>query len=253
RRLRLIETGLHDLDASILQPLPGFLPPGFVAPDLIGLLTLSEQRHTSALQGLPGSLQGDLHHLVEGVLPLLGGEGLPGEDVVGDGQQGQRPLPQPLGRPVEASRLHLQRQDAELPVHGPGVGVVVVELVRREHLTYICSDAHGLRRLHRVPEEPEVGGGAQLAGEPVLVGEVGVGRGPQGDDHIPDLHIIPDAAGGADADDGIHTEELVQLIAVNTHRGHAHTVAHDGDALALVGAGVAQHVPDGVKAHHLLQ
>ena len=66
---------------------------------------------------------------MEGVLPLLGGEGLPGEDVVGDGQQGQRPLPQPLGRPVEASRLHLQRQDAELPVHGPGVGVVVVELV----------------------------------------------------------------------------------------------------------------------------
>ncbi|SCJ40217.1 Uncharacterised protein [uncultured Blautia sp.] len=82
---------------------------------------------------------------------------------------------------------------------------------------------------------------------------MGVGRGPQGDDHIPDLHIIPDAAGGADADDGIHTEELVQLIAVNTHRGHAHTVAHDGDALALVGAGVAQHVPDGVEAHHLLQ
>ena len=190
---------------------------------------------------------------MEGILPLLGGQGFAGEDVVGDGQDAQGLLAQPLGRPVQARRLHLHRQDAELAVGPGGLAVVVVELVGGEHLAHVRPDAHLLRRGHGIPQHPIVRGGAELAGESVLVGKVGVGGRAHGDDHIPHLYVVADAAGGADADDGLHTVEVIQLISVQADGGHTHAVAHDGDLLALVGAGVAQHVADGVEADRVFQ
>ena len=53
-----------------------------------------------SVQRGPRRFQRDLHHLVEGILPFLGREGLAGKNVVGDGQNGQRLLSGPLRGPV---------------------------------------------------------------------------------------------------------------------------------------------------------
>ena len=88
----------------------------------------------SVLREFPCSFEGGLHHLAEGILPLLGAEPLAGEDVVGDAEQAQRTLFRGHGLPVDAGGLHFDGEDAEVLVALIGLRVGVIEHVRGEDL-----------------------------------------------------------------------------------------------------------------------
>jgi len=52
------------------------------------------------------------------------------------------------------------------------------------------------------------------------------------------------AARGADADDGLHAEEVVELKGIDAHARHAHAAGHHGDALALEISRIALYAAD---------
>ena len=94
---------------------------------------------------------------------------------------------------------------------------------------------------------------AEEAGQFVLVGEVGVGAGALGGHHVPELQILADGAGGADAQDVLHAVLAVELVGVDAYGGHSHTGGHDGDGGVPVGAGVALDAPDVVDQLGIVQ
>ena len=173
--------------------------------------------------------------------------------MVRNGKDRQRPLAEALSRPVNTGGLHLHRQNTELPVGGVGLRIVIIELVGGEHLSHVRPDAQPFRRCGSVLQKAVVRRGAKLAGEPVLVGKVGIGGGAHSQHHVPHLHILSDAPGGADADDGVHAVEVIQLVGVQSRRGNAHAVTHDGQFPTLIGADIAQHIPHGIEAHRVFQ
>ena len=58
------------------------------------------------------------------------------------------------------------------------------------------------------------------------------------------------AARRTDADDGLHAEEVVELIGIDAHARHAHAAGHYGDALALIQPRIALNAADVV--HELI-
>lgn len=193
-----------------------------------------------------------VHHLGESGLALFGGGGFAGDEVVGDGADAEGLL-FCVGRiHVQLRNLHLHGQDAHaLPAVVVGVGGV--EHVGREHVTHAVAVAHALAGLHGAERQLEVGDGGEGAGQLVLRGVVGVGAGAGGDDDVAHVEVLLDGTGGAHADDGLHVVEVEQFIGVDAYRGAAHAVAHDADAAAVAGAGVAQHAAYLVEEHGVLQ
>ena len=80
------------------------------------------------------------------------------------------------------------------------------------------------------------------------MGVVGVGAGANADDHGADGGFLAECARGAHADYLLNAVEVKELVGIDAHRGHTHAAAHDGDALILIVAGVAEHIAHGVHA-----
>ncbi len=140
-----------------------------------------------------------------------------------------------------------------MTVHRARVRIVVIELVGGEHLSHVGPHPQAFRGGNGVPEQGPGSGSAELTREPVLVRKMGIGGRAHSDDHIPHADILADSPSGADANNGFHTVELVQLIGIQPDGRHAHTVAHNGNLLALVVSRIAQHIPDGVEADGIFQ
>lgn len=202
--------------------------------------------------GSADDVEGDVHHLGEGGLPLFGGGGFAGEYVVGDGADAQGFAARVGGVHVELGYLHLDGEDAHaLPAVVVGVGGV--EGVGREYVADAVAVAAAFAGFDSAARQLEVGDGGEGAGQLVLRGVVGVGAGTGGDDEVAHVEVLLDGAGGAHADDGLHVVEVVQLVGVDAYRGAAHAVAHDADAAAAQHAGVAQHAAHLVEEHGVLQ
>ena len=121
----------------------------------------------------------------------------------------------------------------------------VVELILGEDVAYDDSGALLFCNFGCAGKElPACDRGKGAAEEIELEGPGGVRAGALGDDDVHDAAVLGDRAGGADADDVLHAVEVVQLVAVDSYGRHAHAAAHDGDALAVVIAGEAEHVAD---------
>ena len=67
---------------------------------------LNMRRQTVYMDG-SGNFQRNLHHVGEGVRPVLSGQGFTGHQAVGDGQQRQRVLPRGGGVQIQRVGLHL--------------------------------------------------------------------------------------------------------------------------------------------------
>ena len=96
-----------------------------------------------------------------------------------------------------------------------------------------------LGRLYGVGKHAIVRNGSQMSGQAERITVAGVrGRG-HGDYHVPHMHLVHQAAGGTNSDDGVHVKLGVQLGGIEPHGGNAHAAAHHGDFLPLVSAGIA--------------
>ena len=63
------------------------------------------------------------------------------------------------------------------------------------------------------------------------------------------VYVVADAAGGAHADDVFHAVEVEQFRGIDADGRHAHAAGHDGDALAVVIAGIALNAAGVVDQH----
>ena len=199
-----------------------------------------------------GGLQSDLHHGGEGGLALCGIQLLPGNEAVGDGEDGKAPLAQLGGVHVKSRGLHLHCQHAHLrPFHSGAGGIIEgvgAEDVAHGHV-HAVFPGHG----HGGLQQGVVCDGGEGAGEAVLVGEVGVGACSLGGNDVPELQAGADGSGGADADDVVHAVLGEQLIGVDADGGHPHAGGHNGDGYILVGAGIAVDAPDVVDQPGVVQ
>ena len=204
-------------------------------------------------------VQRDLHHGGEGGLPLFRGSFLAGDDGIGDGADGQRPLAVPGGVQIQGGSFHFQRQHAHLlqAVHAVQSGghalVVTVEHIGGLEVAHRVAGAVGLGGTDCLFQQIPGGDGGEGAGQMELGGEIGVGAGTLTDDQVIQLHFFLDGAGGANPDDVLHAVAVVQLVGVDADGGHAHAGGHDGDLHALVGASIALDTPDVIDEHGIFQ
>ena len=190
---------------------------------------------------------------MEGLLPLLGGKGLSGVNVVGNGQDAQRLLMAAGGSPIETGGLHLHSQMSQIPGLVIGQSGGIIEMVTGIDGANLGGKAQLLGRLHCVGQHTVVGNGRQIARQVKSGAIVGVGGGRHGDHHVPHLHLVRQAAGRTNTDDGVHIKLGVQFGGIQAHGGNSHTTAHHGDFLPLIGAGESQHIAYRVEAHRIFQ
>ena len=195
-----------------------------------------------------GGVEGDFHHVGETILAFFRRKGDRLEEVVRDGEDGDGLFVVRACGPVEAGGFHFDAEVAEVAEFFVEAGLRVVEEVGGVDLADLEFAALASGLFHGLLEHVPVGAGGELSGDAVGVAVVGVAGGSLGDDDILRVDVHVKAAGGADADDGLDTELAVELLRIDADGGDAHAVAHDGDALALVGAGVAEHVAGVVEA-----
>ena len=189
-------------------------------------------------------VQSDGHHIRKGILSGIGIQCLPAEDVIGDGADGQGPLARYSGVHVEARGLHLNAQDTHFVPALIEVGIGVIEYIGGQEIAYLVPYTQCLALADRGAEKVKIGYGGEAAVQVVLGGVVGIGAGAHADDDVAELNIVGQASCGADADDALHTEEIVQLVGINADGGHTHAAGHDRDGSALVGARVALNAAD---------
>ncbi len=154
---------------------------------------------------------------------------------------------------VQCGCLHFHADGAHarpLLVH---IGAGIVENVGGDDITHLYLRTQIPCGLHRLLQKTVVRDGCNGTRQLELAGIVGIRARAHGDDHILQLHILLESAGAADPDNVVDIIEIEELIGVDSHRGHAHAAAHNGDLLALIGAGIAQHVSDRVEANRILQ
>jgi len=181
------------------------------------------------------------------------------QDVVGDRTDGQRAL-------AAAGRVHIQRSGLHLDGHNAHLfprevclkrlghaAVVAVEPVGGEQIADLIARAHLLGNVHAGAQEAEIGDRRERAGQMILPRPAGVGAGALRDDDVPELQLVSQRAGGADAQDVLHAVDREQLPRVNADGRHTHAGGHDGDAHAVIGAGVALNAPDVVDEHGIGQ
>ena len=181
------------------------------------------------------------------------------QDVVGDRADGQRALAAAGCVHVKRSGLHLDGHHAHLlprEVCLKRLGhtaVVAVEPVGGEQIADLIARAHLLGDVHAGAEHPEIGDRREGTGQMVLARPAGVGAGALRDHDVPELKLICQCTGGADAHDVLYAVDREQLPRVNADGRHTHTGGHDGDAHAVIGAGVALNAPDVVDEHGIGQ
>ena len=160
---------------------------------------------------------------------------------------------------IEGGGLHLQGHYAHLleAVHAVEtrgyVHVVAVEHVGRVHIAHVVGGVVALAGLYGFGKQFVGCDGGKGAGQVKLLGIVRVGAGTLGQDDVIEVDVILDGAGGADADDVLHTEEIEQLVGVDADGGHTHTGCHHGHLDALIVAGVAVDTTDVVHQHGVFQ
>ena len=57
----------------------------------------------------------------------------------------------------------------------------------------------------------------------------------------------------SDADDGLHTVEIEELVGIDADGGHTHAVTHHADALALMSACKAKHTSNIVELYGIIE
>ena len=107
--------------------------------------------------------------------------------------------------------------------------------------------------LDRGAEQAEIGDGGEIVRAEDVAVHGAVGRGGRGDDDVADGELVAQAAGGADADGGLHAVFGEQLGDVDAERRLAHAGCLDADRPALPGAGEAQAVAHGVHLARRLE
>ncbi len=163
------------------------------------------------------------------------------QQVVGNGQHGQRAAAVAGGEGVKLCRLHLDAEDAVALHLFVQVGAFVVEHVGRIDAARMGRNAHRLRRVPCRAQQAEIGGGGvvQFAEDAARGGGERGGRHRQ--HHVADLDPRLHSARRADADQRLRPVVADQFVHVDRERGHAHAGAVDRHRMALPCAGVAQH------------
>ena len=158
--------------------------------------------------------------------------------MVGNGADRERALACRRRVHVESRRLHLNAENAHLVPALIEARVCVIEDIGGEKVTNLIAHADRLCLLNRAGEKLIACDGSVVAVEVVLILICRVGAGALTDDDVAELYVVCKTAGRADTDDILYTEEVVELIGIDTDRGHTHTARHYRDGNALVSAGV---------------
>ncbi len=224
----------------------------FVVPLVITTISqysANKQSHACA----DGGLECDLHHFVEAVLALDGVQCFAGEDVVGDREDRQRALVAGHCLEVNACGFHFDGEQAEVARLLVDFLVRMIEEIGGIHTADIRRNAHFPGNGNSGFKHCKISCWCWVSWQVVRSHEAGIGGGAHGDDDVADMDAVLDAAGGADADDGLDAKEIKQLVDVQACGRHAHAASHDGHFLALKEARIAQHISNIIEKNRILK
>ena len=195
----------------------------------------------------------------EGGLTLLSICGFAGQHMIGDGADAQGPLPVTGGIHIKGGRLHFQSHNPHfLQVVNPGhrfryIRIVDIKDIGRIDISHVISCTVLSGSFHGSTQQFKGSNGGKGAGHVEIFCKIGIGTGSLSKYQIIKVHIFLNGSGRADPDNIFYIIEIIQLMGINAHGGHAHAGGHHGDSGSLVGAGVTLNTPDIIDKYGIFQ